>query len=208
MSKCVKYSRHFLNRLLQTLRDNHNKKSFKLNEDFQKDIKWFDWFLDTFKGVSTNITQHTIYLDACLDGMGCMFHEKVYHCKTPTFLVEEHITAQEMFNIFIVIQRFGNLLKNKTVTIFCDNLAVVTILRTGKTRDMLLAKISRNIFMQAATLDLFLKFTHIAGIENTVADTLSRWQGTPANEKVLKQLPYPVQWVKFLPSHCTLNENI
>ena len=113
-----------------------------------------------------------------------------------------------MFNIFIAIQRFGNLLRNKTVTIFCDNLAVVTILRTGKTRDMLLAKISRNIFMQAASLDIFLKFTHIAGIENTVPDTLSRWQGTPANEKVLKKLPHSVEWVEILPSHCTLNENI
>ena len=61
-------------------------------------------------------------------------------------------------------------------------MAVVTILKTGKTKDMLLAKIARNIFMLAATLDIFLRFTHIAGIENTIADILSRWQGSEENK--------------------------
>ena len=60
-------------------------------------------------------TDHTIYLDACLDGMGGIFHDQVYHCKTPDFLVGEHITALEMFNIFVALQKFEDSLKNKNV---------------------------------------------------------------------------------------------
>ena len=111
---------------------------------FRKIFPGFIVCLQTFNGVSffhKKTTDHIIYLDACLDGMGCIFHDQVYHCKTPEFLVGEHITALEMFNIFVAIQEFGNSFNNKTVTIFCDNMAVVTILRTGKTRDMLLAKL-------------------------------------------------------------------
>ena len=49
VSKCVKYSRFFLNRLLQTLRDNHKKKYFKLDQNLQKDIAWFSCFFTNFQ---------------------------------------------------------------------------------------------------------------------------------------------------------------
>ena len=87
-------------------------------------------------------------------------------------------------------------------------MAVVTILRTGKTRDMLLAKIARNIFTLAATLDILLRFTHIAGVENKIADILSKWEGTEENQRVLNTLPYKVHWVDILPQHYILNDNV
>ena len=69
ISKCVKYSLYFLNRLLETLRNNHSNKTFKLDNDFHKDILWFDSFLETFNGVSffhKNHWSHHIF--RCLFG--------------------------------------------------------------------------------------------------------------------------------------------
>ena len=40
ITKCVQQSRVFLNRLLETLRSMKGKKTIKLSESFQKDVKW------------------------------------------------------------------------------------------------------------------------------------------------------------------------
>ena len=49
------------------------------------------------------------------------------------------------------------------------------VLNSGKTRDLNLAAIAHNIFMEAAHFDVFLKTVHIMGIHNDIADSLSRW---------------------------------
>ena len=100
-----------------------------------------------------NLTHYVF--DACLEGMGCIFHDKVYHCKTPKSLLGCHVTVLEMFNIFIAIQKFGSSLKNQTVTIFCDNMSVVINLRTGKTREMILAKMPETFLCKQLHLIYF-----------------------------------------------------
>ena len=50
------------------------------------------------------------------------------------------------------------------------------VLNSGKTRDLTLAAIAQNIFMEAAGFDIFLKTIHIMGVTNEIADSLSRWQ--------------------------------
>ena len=63
----------------------------------------------------------------------------------------------------------------KAIKIACDNQAVVSVLNSGKTRDLTLAAIARNIFMETAQADIMLKTVHIMGKVNEVADSLSRW---------------------------------
>ena len=60
----------------------------------------------------------------------------------------------------------------------CDNQAVVTVLKSGKTRDAFLAASSRNIWYLTAVHNIDLQFTHIRGTSNQLADILSRWQGS------------------------------
>ena len=88
-------------------------------------------FLKKFNGVSffeKNVIEHTICLDACLTGMGAIFYESVYHLHTPEIFKNAHITALEMLNIFVAIKIFGKNCNNKTVNVFCDNSAVVSVL--------------------------------------------------------------------------------
>ena len=49
---------------------------------------------------------------------------------------------------------------------------------------------------------------HIAGVENKIADILSKWEGTEENQRVLNTLPYKVHWVDILPQHYILNDNV
>ena len=50
------------------------------------------------------------------------------------------------------------------------------VLNSGKTRDLTLAAIARNIFMTAAQFDIFLKTVHIMGVKTKL---LIVYQGGP-----------------------------
>ena len=81
ITKCVRYARAFLNRLLQLLRDNHSKNFITLTEEARRDIKWFQKFLPQFNGKSFFVKQyfkHEIQLDACLTGIGVVCKNEIY----------------------------------------------------------------------------------------------------------------------------------
>ena len=101
-----------------------------------------------------------------------------------------------MLNILVALKVWHSHWQNKNVQIHCDNLAVVTVLQSGKTRDSTLAAISRNIFMLAAQFDIFLKISHVLGKQNIVADLLSRWQDTHSCRNKLDSLVKNYKWAE------------
>ena len=140
--------------------------------------------------------------------MGAIFDNSVYHLQTPEVFRNARITALEMLNVFMAIKIFGKNFISKTVNVFCDNSAVVSVLQTGKTKDPLLAKIARNIFMIAASLDIFIKFTHVPGVENKIADLLSRWDNSAKNIELLHNLVPGAKWVNIPIDVYILNDYI
>ena len=70
----------------------------------------------------------------------------------------------------------------KKVHIYCDNEAVITVLCSGTMHDAFLAG---NIWYTTAIHDIDAQFSHIKGVDNTVADLLSRWQGSPQQVQLL-----------------------
>ena len=50
VTKCVRQSRIFLNRLLEALRSMKKAKVIKLSSDFQKDLRWWAMFIEDFNG--------------------------------------------------------------------------------------------------------------------------------------------------------------
>ena len=81
----------------------------------------------------------------------------------------------DMINILVAIRTWATLWQGKNIRIHCDNQAVVSVLTTGKTRDVLLAAIARNILMEIAAHDVCLRTVHISGKDNQIADNLSRF---------------------------------
>ena len=61
--------------------------------------------------------------------------------------------------------------------ICCDNEAVISVLKTGKTRDSHLKACACNIGYASPASDIDLQDAHIRGTDNKVADVLSRWHG-------------------------------
>ena len=163
------------------MRQNYDASSIKLTQPFKRDLRWFARFLDKYNGVSMYTHRkidHVVELDACLDGIGAVWKNYVYHLPIPKHYLNLTIVHLEMINILVAIKAFGPILAQKKVLVKCDNQAVVSVLKHSRTKDAFLAACARNIWLLAAGYDLEMDYVHIKGKENVVADLLSRWKNT------------------------------
>ena len=86
VTRCVKYSRFFLNRMLQLLRDNVHNNKILITSNFRKDLAWFNQFLSHYNGVTyydNKYCHEEVHLDACLSGLGASFQSMVYALPIP-----------------------------------------------------------------------------------------------------------------------------
>ena len=180
LHKCIKPARIFVNRILAIFRDNSHKNRIKLTKDFHKDIGWFTNFLPFFSG-STKIFKdevsaiNSLHIDACLTGVGGVWNSRVYAAPIPTFVgLNPSIVHLEMINVLIALRVWAPLWAQSTVKFSCDNLAVVQVVTSGKTKDSFLNACLRNIWLVTATHDINLLIEHIEGKKNIIADSLSR----------------------------------
>ena len=72
---------------------------------------------------------------------------------------------------------------------------MVTVLRSGRTKDPFLGACARNVWFTAALADVELQYTHVLGKNNRTADLLSRWENSPGNLVELKCLVPDAIWL-------------
>ena len=91
-------------------------------------------------------TLKTVKPFASLTGIGGVWDNRVYaspNIGIPGF--ELKIVHLEMINVLIAIRVWANYWRHKKVTFFCDNMAVVQVVQSGKTKDPMLAACIRNM---------------------------------------------------------------
>ena len=191
ITECVRPARFFLNRMLQLLRENHNNSVICLNEEFFKDLKWFQVFLTSYNGnyflLSTPLHKR-IYLDASLEGLGGCYDNYVYALRIPRGFNNYNIAHLEIINVVVALKIWGHMWANKSIQIMCDNMAVVEVLTYGRARDSIMATCTRNVWLLAAMFNVNIIVCHIKGMDNSIADLLSRWHLTVDNSKKLNML--------------------
>ena len=180
LHKCIKPARIFINRILSLFRESPNSRNIKLTNEFFMDIDWFLTFIPHFSGSARifkpDIQKATsLHIDACLTGVGGMWNDRVYAAPVPTFInLQPNITHLEMLNILIALWLWARFWASSSVVFHCDNLAVVQVVASGKTKDSFLSACIRNIWLLTAIFDIDLHIEHIQGVKNTIADHLSR----------------------------------
>ena len=97
-----------------------------------------------------------------------------------------------MLNILVALHIFGEFWHGHRIGVKCDNLAVVQVLQTGKTRDPFLGACARNIWMESAKTDIDLMYSHIQGSKNMVADLLSRWKNFQVEQMLCESVKNPI----------------
>ena len=198
ITKCVKPARIFLNQMLQTLRDNIDNTKIILTSDFFKYLAWFNEFLSPYNGVTyydQKFSRIPIHVDACLTGLGGHFGSMVYSLPIPLGFMNYTIVHLEILNIVAAAKIWANHWSNQKIQIFYDNMAIIEVLTTDKTRDPTLATCSRNVWLIAALYNIDFIFSHIPGVENTIADLLSCWKDDIQQRKKLKELVDQPIWI-------------
>ena len=198
LHKCVKPARYFVNRMLDLLRSNYNEQTIKITADFQRDLRWFQKFLQAYNGVSIYdhvLSVETLELDACLTGLGARWADFVYQLPVPKNYQNMGIVHMEMVNIVVALKVFGPMWAGKRILVKCDNEAVVHVLSAGRTKDPFLGACARNVWYLAAQHDIEVSYTHVLGKNNQIADLLSRWSGSPACFRQLYQYVQNPVWI-------------
>ena len=127
--------------------------------EFFKDLKWFSTFLKQFNGVvyyDVKPVQAGLHLDACLTGFGGIFLNQWYALPLPKKFNNYSIVHLEMLNIVVALKIWATQWSCKKLRIKCDNMAVVDVLTSGKTKDSVLALCAHNIWLIAAIFPFIL----------------------------------------------------
>ena len=151
LKKCVTPSRTFVNRILALFRSSPGKR-IHLTDEFHQDIDWFLRFLPLYNGITCIKKapiegQDTLYLEACLTDMGVVLQNRVYatpRCDIVGF--ELNIAHLEMLNLVVAIKTSGKFWRYSSIIIYCDNMSVVQLVQTSKTRNPFLALCIHMVF--------------------------------------------------------------
>lgn len=183
VSQCVRPGRLFVSRLLNWLREISDIDTVSIPEDFKLDLLWWKTFLPMYNGISMMLSDEwasadqLLAVDACLTGCGGWMNGRFFHTSFPKFILDQnlHINLCELLTIMVALKLWGSYFSSKKILINCDNLVSVRVLNTGATRNTFLQSCLREICFIAAVNNFDVKAKHIAGCENRIPDSLSRW---------------------------------
>ena len=116
--KCVHPARTFLNRTFELLHQNYDASTITLTHAFKRDLRWFTRFLQQYNRVSMYThrrVDHMVEVDACLDGLGAVWKNYVYHLPIPRHYLGLTIVHLEMINIIVAIKVFDSFWANRKI---------------------------------------------------------------------------------------------
>ncbi|RLC08583.1 MAG: hypothetical protein DRI57_23700, partial [Deltaproteobacteria bacterium] len=182
-ARCVPAGRLFISRILELLRGlreaSHRK---RVGSEFKKDIDWWWTFLDTFNGISVMLDHEWLTpdaffsTDACLQGGGGWVSGEFFSLSFPQFLLDKqwHINSLELLVLLLGLRLWAPGFKGKKLKFFCDNEATVAVINSGRCKDPVMLSLLREVAFVCATNECLVRAVHLAGVENRLADALSR----------------------------------
>ena len=205
-SYIVPAGRAFLRRLIQltiglSLPHHHTR----LNSEARADLDTWATFLKHFNGralfleqkIFTSDTLH-LYTDSAQSlGFGAVFHDRWFFGEWPKLWTSFEITVLELFPIVLAVHLWGHELKNKHIIFHTDNQALTFILNKLSSKDSRIMKLVRPLALKCLTFNILFKSEHIPGVENILADHLSRLNLQRFHQLAPHVLPSP----EHIPQH-------
>ena len=143
--------------------------------------------MESFNGVSYfpslvwNEPDVTFSTDSCLSGCGGICNNEYFHASYPKSIQDQDLPIHclEMLAVLVAVRFWGQYCTSGKIQIFCDNEPVVHVINSSKTRDKFMASCLRELWLEVAKFGFELRAIHLPGVENRVADWLSRWDVNP-----------------------------
>ena len=228
VSRCVRYSRPFMGRLLQQLKTMHllpdNKKAI-LSPDCKLDISWWCRYLRKFNGVELMYTDEPLGLslpqlletqakvncgDAQIWGGGAYYGGEYWSRPFPPWLQDPcvGIHLKEFYVVLASCWLWGDMWTGSMVYIFCDNEAVVETLDKEKPKDPSMQDLLREFLYIVCTKKFTPIFRKIGTKENFVADFISRCHDQVATSEFFTRNDLPARKFVEIPDNLfNLNSN-
>jgi hypothetical protein len=193
--KIVRAGRSFTRRIVDHYKTLKGKPNimYPLSEELQQDIQWWKAFIPTFMGHSVLYDVEwaeapliQFFTDACDDyGYGAYFQGKWFNAKWTEeeiqyslILVGQRRTRSmpflELLGLLYAVATFGHLWAGKKITFRSDCLPVVQAIEKGSTPKKKLMQLLRYLHTLAARFSFEFRCVHVSGIDNSIADCLSR----------------------------------
>ena len=180
-STVVKPGRTFLRRLFELLsatrKDHHH---IALRGTAKSDIIWWNTFLELWNGVSlipavaTRRASHHVFTDASgSTGCGATWGCRWLQYQWQGDFREKPIATQELLPILLAGMVWGCWWVGGTVTVHCDNQAVVSVVNSGYSKDRDMMHMLRCLFFVCAYWGFEVRVEHIPGERNVAADAIS-----------------------------------
>ena len=194
VSRCVKFSRPFMGRLLQQLKTMHllpDNKKVVLSSECKLDVSWWCRYLRRFNGVELMYRDEPMGLslsqlvetnamvncgDAQVWGGGSYFGDEYWSRPFPPWLQDPDvgIHLKEFYVVLASCWLWGGKWTGSLVYLFCDNDAVVETLDKKKPKDPRMQDLLREFLYIVCTKKFTPVFRKIGTKENFVADFISR----------------------------------
>ncbi len=179
ISQVVYHSRTFIRGLIngsKKLKRLHHR--LKLTRDMKLDIAWWLHFLPQWNGVSClkhvdNRRPVHIYTDASDFLFGGYFPSLQLWISDKLPFILDDIVSKELYAICASIYTWSTLLSRRSCVIHCDNMAVVSMIKSHTTKHPQSIVLLRSLFFVCSLYDISIETTYIS-TENNIADSLSR----------------------------------
>jgi hypothetical protein len=220
----VPAGRAFLRRLIAALAGHHKRVPVPVDEPTRADLQWWNSHLRSWNGrslllrdplvaapfgsASTTGPPTMLATDACRTGYGAVCgntwiagdwqRHELRMAQRAKDLSMPHL---ELRAILIAVNTFKHVLSNHRVVLYSDCQPAIAAVNGLSTRDTDMMNSVRTILWLAAQHNFALRLQHIAGVDNTAPDLLSRGQVQEALQLYpgLARSPHPIG---PLPTRC------
>ena len=199
-AKVVWPGRTFLRRMIDLLCCFRKKDHpIRLNREFHLDLAWWHHFLDQWHGVSfwlypglSPATDLEVSSDAAGSlGFGAFFKGQWFSGTWALSQKSQSIAYKELFPVVIAGHVWGPQWCKRHVLFRSDNEAVVHMLNSRTSKIPCLMHLLRNLLFSAACHSFSFSAEHVPGVNNQLADALSRFHWQEFRQLAPDAHPFP-----------------
>jgi hypothetical protein len=193
--------RAFLRRLINlTIGHKVPQYFIRLTKVAKLDLVMWHKFLSGYNGKTFMYPPHEadsdlihLYTDASKHGFGGTYGSQWIQGIWPSHWLRFHIAIWEIYPILALVETFGHKFANSKIIFHCDNESVVEIINKQTSKDPHIMAIVRPLVLKLLILNTRFCSVHIPGVNNIVADAVSRFQETPALLHKFQMQAHPVR---------------